>query len=298
MSRDVLEQLNLVTFSTGAEMVREVLDDWEEFLGGRPRGVRFAVSPAFGAPSIYEELEREGRIDELLRIDPAGRSVGEVDAEALRRVVEASDSEWVLLVKLDTLPYRQGHEGWLADAFERIERHQLFGLTGSFRSLDLTPLEPGYCTTRKYSNNFSIFRRDEWLEVIESSVGRNFDGPMGHSRYPDALLRFANEVAIETHLRDRNRPMLLRWESPAWSVFHVNVWGETLRRVREDYRARKNIAPFLNSGTPLPRRLRHPWEHYYGYPPPPWSKRVRIKFGEWRRDVFRRPATGVGEQSR
>jgi hypothetical protein len=37
-------------------MVREVLEDWFTFLGGKPKQVIFAVSPCDNPPPIYEEL--------------------------------------------------------------------------------------------------------------------------------------------------------------------------------------------------------------------------------------------------
>ena len=47
-----LDQITLCTYSTGGEMVREVLEDWLRFLGGRPHRVIFAVSPGAGAADL------------------------------------------------------------------------------------------------------------------------------------------------------------------------------------------------------------------------------------------------------
>jgi hypothetical protein len=95
-------------------MVREGLDDWLQFLGGRPRRIVFAVSPSTGTPPLYEQLRWEGLIDQILYVEPDGRLVLEIDPEALRMVVDAAPTEWVLLIKLDTLPYRMGHDAGLA----------------------------------------------------------------------------------------------------------------------------------------------------------------------------------------
>ena len=123
---DILDEVSLCTYSTGQTMVREVLDDWLQFVGGRPNQIIFAVSPSSGAPPIYEELRSEGLIDKVLYIQSNGRSVLEVDAEALRLVIEAAPTEWVLLIKLDTLPYRSGHDAWFANAMERIQTYGTF----------------------------------------------------------------------------------------------------------------------------------------------------------------------------
>ena len=80
--------------------------------------------------------------------------------------------------------------------------------------------------------------------------------------------------------------MLLRIESLDWSVFHVNVWGETLRTVRGSYIKRKGVKRFLNTGKPPRRVARHPWQKYYGFPSPPLWKRLRIVLGRWRRNLL------------
>jgi hypothetical protein len=91
----VLDRISLCTYSTSDVMVREVLEDWLQFLGGRPNRIIFTVSPATGTPPIYEELRKEGKIDQIIGLEPAGRPVGEIDAEAIRVVVDAAPTEWV-----------------------------------------------------------------------------------------------------------------------------------------------------------------------------------------------------------
>ncbi|AFZ04659.1 hypothetical protein Osc7112_0011 [Oscillatoria nigro-viridis PCC 7112] len=268
-------------------MVREVLEDWLSFLGGRPKQVIFAVSPADKPPPIYQELLAEGLIDELVYVDLRGRSVGETDAEGIRVAIEAAKTDWVLLAKLDTLPYRKGHENWLDEVMQTVQKYNCFGFTGSFPSPDMQSLEPGYSKTQKFSNNFSIFRGTEWIEVIDSYVGKNFDGAVAkNALYTKESLRFANEAAIESFLEKNQRYMLVRWETPEWTVFHVNVWGEQLRQIRDRYLARKDISSFLNTGRPQLIGF-HPWDLYYGYPKPPLLERFKIFVGRWRRIIFR-----------
>ena len=52
---------------------------WE----ARPNQVIFAVSTRIGPPPVYEELRREGVIDQILLLEGEGRSVLEIDAEAI-----------------------------------------------------------------------------------------------------------------------------------------------------------------------------------------------------------------------
>ncbi|MGO8898476.1 MAG: hypothetical protein ACLQU5_09015 [Isosphaeraceae bacterium] len=159
-----LDQVSMCTYSTGQTMVREVLDDWLRFLGGRPNQVIFAVSPRIEPPPVYEELRKEGVIDRILLLESEGCPVLEIDPEAVRLIVDATPTEWVLLIKLDTLPYRSGHESWLDDALERVDKYRLFGMTGGFPIADLVPLEDGYSTTQKFQQqlfNFTAIRLAE-----------------------------------------------------------------------------------------------------------------------------------------
>ncbi len=285
---EILSELSLCTYSTGDNMVREVLSDWLTFLGERPSQVIFAVSPATGPPSIYEELRREGLIDQLIYLEPHGRSVREIDAQAIRLIVDAATTTWVLLVKLDTLPYRSGQHNWMTEAIRLIEEHKLFGMTGGFLIADLFPLENGYSLTQKFSNNFSIFRRRDWLNVIDAYMNEGHDSARDQKpQFQGDHVRFINEYAIERHLQEKGERMLVKHDSLDWSVFHVNVWGDALRKVRITYLQRKHVKCFFNTGKPFRRTLRYPWQKYYGSPRPPLLRLMRIVLGRWRRDLVR-----------
>jgi hypothetical protein len=273
-------------------MVREVLMDWIAFLGGKPHQVIFAVSPCLNPPPIYEALRLEGLIDRVIYLDPKGRSIYEADAEGIRLTMEAAETEWVLMVKLDTLPFRSGHDHWLDEAMQAIRDHGCLGLTGSAgRSYrDAKFLVQGYSRTQKFSNNFSILRRDDWLRIQDAEVGKALESQSsGATRNPQFSgddLRFANEAAVEAFLEAHGQSMLLKWESMSWSVFHVNVWEEQLGRVRDRFRQRQRIAPFLFEGKPA--RPEYEWEMYYGWPKPSWHKRIRIWVGKYRQRLFQR----------
>ncbi len=284
----VLEGISLCTYSTGKDMVREVLDDWLQFLGGQPKETIFAISPTVGAPAIYEELYREGKIDRILGLEPNGRSVMEIEGEAVSQAVSAAATEWVLLIKLDTLPFRSGHADWLAEALEMIERHRLFGMTGS-AGPDITqrPLVTGYCVTQKFSNNFSLFRKADWLDVINrAACPESSSNPAASAQFNGENRRYLNEYLVEEYLEKTGKKMLVRLESLEWSVSHVNVWGDALKKVRLSYLERAGVKRFLNTGRAIRRMPLHPWQKYYGFPPPPLLKRIRIDLGRWRRNLF------------
>ena len=182
---------------------------------------------------IYEELRKDGLIDRILYLELGGGSVYEINAEAVRVIVDAATTEWILLIKLDTLPYRSGHETWLDDALDKISKYHLFGMTGGPPAADLVPLEDGYSTTQKFSENFSIFRRSDWLDVINTSEAEGYemaDFDRG-LKFQGDQLRYINEYTLETYMEKTGKRMLLKHESLEWSVFHVNVWGEALQKV-------------------------------------------------------------------
>ena len=68
---------------------------------------------------------------QIIYLEPNGRSVGEMNPEGLRVAITVAKTEWVLLAKLDTLPWREGHENWLSEAMRAVEHYNCLGLTGS-----------------------------------------------------------------------------------------------------------------------------------------------------------------------
>jgi hypothetical protein len=283
----VLDKLSLCTYSSGDKMVREVLGDWLQFLGGRPSQVIFVVSPAIGVPPVYEELRKEGVIDRLILLDPRGRSARELEPDAIRLAVDAAATDWVLLFKLDTLPYRSGNENWLSEVMEMIDKHGLVGMTGSWQISHLIPLESGYCTTQKFSNNFSLIQKKGWLDAIDSDQRRapGSSTPLKPEFHGNDV-RFLTEYLIESDLEQTGKRLLVKNESLDWSVFHVNVWGEQLRKVRNSYLERKGVKRYLNTAKPPWKNARYPWQIHYGFPRPPLVTRIRITLGRWRRDLL------------
>lgn len=287
---DILSRLALCTFSTGPTMVREVLGDWIEFVGGRPREVIFAVAERDGVvPPIYEELQAEGKIDRLVRLEAGGRAPEAMNAEAMGAAVAAATAEWLLVVKLDTLPYRAGHENWLAETMEAIVRGGFAGLTSCFFYNEAEPSVPGYKALQKLSENFTIIRRADWVEALDETLaGGGYHGEAARRdpRFAGDDHRIINEYALGDWLIRRGKRMLMKLESRDWSVFHVNVWGERLRQVRDSYRKRVGVDKYLNIEI---RRHRPPyaWYYTYGCEPPPLIKRIRIALGRWRRQLAR-----------
>jgi hypothetical protein len=273
----LLNNITLCTFSTGHTMVREVLEDWFDFLGGKPGQVIFATLQ--NPPQIYEELLTERLVDQIIRLESNNRSIYEVDPEGIRAAVEAAKTDWVLLVKLDTLPFRIGNENWLNEDMRAVQEFNCLGLTGSGSTYyEIHLAKPPYSKIQCFSNNFSILKRKDWLSIQDTYIGKNFDGPLLQDpKFKGDDIRGSNEEAITTYLREKGQYMLVRWQTMEWSVFHVNVWGEKLKKVRELYLERKGVERYLFSGEPHARSsYNRPWIRFYGYPFP--SLFYRLKF--------------------
>ncbi|HKK17845.1 MAG TPA: hypothetical protein VJ952_04105, partial [Opitutales bacterium] len=202
--------------------------------------------------------------------------VYKMDNYGVRAAAEAVTTEWALFAKLDTLPYRNGHNGWLEEAMQKVATDGHMGLTGGFCGhtpyRKLKPVGESYATSNKFSNNFTIMRISEWLEIEHRDVGPNFDGPVPLSM-GDAVRRFADEVAIERVMEQSRRYLLVRLEDIDWSVFHVNQWGETLRRIRIKYLNREKVGPHLCSDTRYHWKV-FDWQLYYEHPEPTLSERL------------------------
>ena len=289
-SMNMLESLSFCTYSTGSTMVEEVLTDWFRFLGGKPGQVVFAVSFDNQMPRIYSQLQERGMIDELIEVGAHGRPVQEVDPEGIFQSIRNADREWVCLAKLDTLPYRVGNDTWLEDAIRAIEVGGYFGLGGSYRAHEIVPAQDGYFKTQKYSNNCCLTPKKNWLGAIIAEIGTDFNQPMGeYARFTGVKKRFMLEEAITNYLKRTNKYLLFQSETPDWTIFHVNVWGDELRRVREAYLRRKKIGSYLNIADPLekPAYMYPSWQRYYGSRRPSLLKQVRTRIGKFRREVFR-----------
>jgi hypothetical protein len=113
------------------------------------------------------------------------------------------------------------------------------------------PLEPSYVVTQKFSNNLALFRRAEWLQVNDQALGQESGSNLAAlPQFSGNDLRYLNEHVIECYLEKTGKKNLMKLESLDWSVSHVNVWGEALRKVRISYIERKGVKRFLNSGRP------------------------------------------------
>jgi len=293
MISDVLKNTSLVcaNFGNGAAF-ENILNDWFAFLGGKPAEV-VVVDGGSGRETqeAYWKLFKDGMINKLQLIRPEHSDNNRHTCFIQEHTAGAIASmPYLLFFKSDTLPYREGHENWLSQAIGYLERDDTFAVGGSFNDESKHhDAWPGWYFSHKCSENFALMKRSTFIAAMEEFAGEyissgfrtlNPAAGTGQSRY---LI----EVAFERYISRHSKYTLVKIEDPTWTVFHTNVQGEQLMRVRDDYLARKGIEEFMNAGC---TGVRPPGRHY-GKEPIRMSltKRLRIAFGSssagplWRR---------------
>lgn len=283
---DLLRDLSLVTNNFGeTEVFADVLEDWFRFLGGKPGEVVVVDCGSDRAThDVYWQLFREGRIDKLQLIQPdhednaAAKESGYIQEYTAAAV---ASKPYLLFFHVDTLPYRDGHDEWLASALQVLDRPEIMAVC-AFSNLPSKDrdAEPGWYYSTKATMNFLLIKRATFI-----AAAHEFAGPFilsgFRSQNPASATqqeRYLIEVALERYLQVHGLFTLAPKQSPQWTVFHTNAHGAQLRQVRQQYLARRDLEPAMSIGdstaAPVPAMA-----YYYGQVGPPLAKRIRIAFG-------------------
>ena len=253
MDRPTLDNVSLITANFGhGRVFRDVLGDWTEFLGGRPEEV-VVVDGGSDAETQAQYLEayRDGDIDKLQLIRPEHPDNSKercvVQEHACAMIARHDVLVWM---KVDTLPFRRGHEGWFDEARALLDEPDVFAVSGSFnRDRRTGEYRPGWYTAEHVSINFAVMKRDRFIAALEEyagayvSSGFTSDNP-GREHGTD---RFVIESAFRAYVLKHGLKVLAKYESEDWSVFHTNVPGDRLPEVRERYRRREGVAKMVNA---------------------------------------------------
>jgi len=271
---EALAQISLTAANFGnAEAFAQVFDDWLRFLGGKPGEV--VVVDGGSTPDmhdIYWRMFKEHKIDKLQVIHSDHPENDKNKCFFQEHAAGAiANKPYLLFFKSDTLPYRQGHDNWLVEAIGYLERPDTFGVGGSYNCPSKHhEAWPGWYFSHKCSLNFLLLKRDIYTRAIEEFAGE-FVASGFRTTNPltgIADTRYVMETSLETYMRNHNLFTLARIEDPTWTVFHTNVVGPSLVKVREDYLARRGITRFMNGGN-FNRIYRG---GYYGRPALRWSR--------------------------
>jgi hypothetical protein len=279
----VLENLSLVCANFGDGLtLRDVLEDWFAFLGGRP-GEVVVLDNGSDAQTRRASLEcfDGGMIDKLVLVRPGHPDTPKARAHLAEHTAPALASKcYLLFFKFDTLPYREGHENWLVEATEYLDRPDTFAVGGSFNVMSKHHEGPwpGWYFSHKCSENFALMKREVFIRAMEEYAGEYISSGFRSANPGDATGqgRYLIELAWERYIEKHQVYTLVPEEDSAWTIFHTNLHGERLGKARRDYLARKRVMEFMNAGS----NGTSPPGLYYGHPAmASWLKRVRTRFG-------------------
>lgn len=276
-----LESVSLVSANFGnAQVYRRILLDWFEFLGGKPGEVVVVDGGSdLETQTAYWQLFQDNLIDKLQLIQPHHPDNNKDSCYIQEYTAGAIASKpYLMWFKIDTLPYREGHACWLAEAIAYLDRDDTFAVGGSFNaSAKHHDAWDGWYFSEKCSENFSLMTRQTFVTAMQEFAG-TFIASGFRGTNPAAATgqgRYLLEVAFERYMQRHKKYTLVRIEDPTWTVFHTNVAGERLAAVRNKYRARKAIDGYLNAGL---SRIEH-GGRYYGQPLGGGIRRVRVRAG-------------------
>jgi hypothetical protein len=253
-AKPALEQLSLAISGFGGDRaMRRVLLDWFRFLGGRPGEVVYVDGGSGRATTrLLTSLLHRGLIDRLELLNPRHWE-NSYDRCYIQeyRAGRLATRPYVCFVKLDMLPFRRGHEGWLAEDMAVLDQPGVFALTNSHLIDPPSGREGPYITSDFASLNFALMKRETWDRALHRTIGGFIDGGF-RGTYPEQIRteprwrRALIEWAWQHYCREHGLRTLARPESPDWTIFHVNKTGRKLLWLRKRYLAREGIEPFFD----------------------------------------------------
>ncbi len=293
-----LAEISLVSANFGNGLAyKDVLLDWFKFLGGKPKEVVVVDGGSDQkTQQVYWDLYQDGLIDKLQLIQPNHPDNSKDTCYIQEYTVGAiSSNPYVLFFKIDTLPYREGHDDWLDEAITYLDREDVFAIGGSFNKPSKHhDAFDGWYFSHKCSLNFCLMKRSRFMaamhEFANEYILAGFKGENPGEATNQA--RWLVEVALEKYIQNHNVYTLCKVEDKTWTVFHTNVQGEHLRKTRERYLNREDVERFMNAGldegAAIPGQGKY-YGNFYGKPRISLTKRIRIFLGKtplgnyWRR---------------
>lgn len=282
-AREILDQISLVSANFGdGQVIPDVLQDWFRFLGGKPGEVVVVDGGSdHDTQQVCWDLFTQGVIDKFQVIQsyhPENRRdacyVQEYYAGAL------ASKPNVLFCKMDTLPFREGHDDWLAQAIGFLTRNDTFAFGGSFNLPQINhPAWEDYYFCNFCSLNFALMEHENFMAAMDE-FAHDFilSGFTGENPAGQESGRYLIESAFSEYMKHHGCYTLAKTEDETWTVFHTNVHGAKLAQVREEYYARRNVTGFMNMNFDSMGE-RPFWRRHYGQPPPGAIRKLRIRFG-------------------
>lgn len=253
-------------FRDGVEL-RPVLRDWIEFIGGRPGEIVYVDggSPRSTVRRLTAMLN-EGLIDRLELLTPKHYE-NHFDRCYIQeyRSGRLATLAYVMFIKMDTLAFRRGFDGWLAEDLAALDRPGVFAVTHTHQDNPPVGREGPYLVHDFTSLNFGLMKRSVFDRAIEDQIGdfvrSNFRGEYPAKIRPEERFkRMLIEWLWHHQVLEHDLRTLARAESIDYTINHVNKRGRELLRIRKGFRARKGLDRYFDA--PL----------YYRAPPGPLKR--------------------------
>lgn len=240
-------------FRDGVEL-RPVLRDWVEFIGGRPGEIVYVDGGS--PPATVRRLTRmlnEGLIDRLELLTP-GHFENHRDRCYVQeyRAGRLATLPYVMFIKMDTLPFRRGFDGWLAEDLAALDRPGVFSITHSHQDNPAISRDGPYIVYDFTSLNYALMKRSVFDRSIEEQIGdlvrSNFRGEYpAKIRTEEKFKRMLVEWLWHHQVLDHGLRTLGRAESVDYTINHINKRGRELLRIRRAFRARKGLDRFYDA---------------------------------------------------
>lgn len=240
--------------------IATVLGDWFDFIGSRPAEVIYIDG---GSPrpttKALTTLLNSGLIDKLQLINPKSWEnsfercyIQEYQSGNL------ATQPYILFIKPDMLPFRSGHDDWLAQDIAALESPDTFAITTTHLIDPPTQRDDTYQNHDFASLNFTLMKRDSFHEAMTEQAG-DFINSNFRGTYPDNIdcepqyRRALLEWAWQGHCREHGKHTQARIESIDWTIYHINKLDGKLLSYRKAYRARRGVEKYFNEPKALYR---------------------------------------------
>jgi hypothetical protein len=252
----------------------QVLVDWVDFFDTPPSSIVCYFGGNRDAETLLQDFCDTRGITLIVAPDDLTEDIRKLDMPVLRWQFANVPEDYCVRVSLDTLPFRNGRDGWFEACIDTMEAEDLVYATGSTRKFrtDQAHPTPGYVLTQRVSFNFIVMRPQRWLELERQ-----------YAHLEKVYDRFHCEGFLEDYCRETGRYGLRLENGTDFRIFHVQIWDERMLEVRDNFRAGRGIGPFI---TGYEDDQLYEWTMYYMHPKPPLPKRIRIEMGRLRQKLL------------
>lgn len=226
-------------FNHGA-VLADILQDWFTFLGGKPGEVVVVDGSSDNATqAIYWQLFQDRVIDKLhiFRDQHDLRDRNQKDRQDYTAAA-ISNKPYLLLFGLGTIPQRQGHDHWLNEAIDYLDRDGVFAVSAADNPLaKQSDAWDGWYYSTDYNPAFMVLKRSMFMAAYHGFAS-NFilSGFQGDN--PAIAInpqRSFRDLAFSQYCKTHNLLTLCRATAPDWQPFFAQPDGDRLQQTQAKF---------------------------------------------------------------